>query len=198
VKRVAIQFNAESLIGIVGHRGCGKSYLCRYLIKALAPQRLFVVDPFGEFTQFGCKTALGLPELIALVKADCYRVRIESSDPEPALAACEIVYELGNACLVLDEADAILGPCRYETPDAFRRICSYGRHVKSSAICLAHRAIDLPRIFTCQATVLFSHAVDPRERAWLAARIGKEPPSLPQYHFGIAPLYGEYGVIKAS
>jgi hypothetical protein len=70
--------------------------------------------------------------------------------------------------------------------------------VGAAAVCLAHRCIDLPRIFTTQATIIFAHAVDPNERQWLRSRLGREAPDLPRFHFGVAPLFGGFGVITAS
>ena len=192
-----ITINDESLICIIGYRGSGKTEMAREILAQLAPCDLCIVDPLDYYGDFGLDTCYNAVQAAEMFGEGKYSLRLCSADPEQAIHLMSLIYEISNCCLTLDEADSILGPYQYETPDPFYNIVNYGRHFKLSIVALAHRAASLPKILTGQSVVIHAPTNEPIDRKWLKQRLGTEPPTVGEYDFIVSSIHGDMEVVNS-
>lgn len=124
-------------------------------------------------------------DTVAVYPHDRFRFIVRELEPEDFDDFCKWVRTVGSLTLAIDEIDLWTKP-NY-TPPELERLVRYGRHHAVDLLVVARRPVDVPRLVTSQADVLFTYRqTEPADLKWLVdltgqPRIRELVPALPDF-----------------
>jgi hypothetical protein len=167
------------IIGVVGRKGVGKSTFSKEFLLPHIP-RLFVYDTMGEHRWIPDTFEEQDKAVIYLMESQQYetfqaRYVPEVDDEEKDFSEiCNIVYEQGNMCFVIEEV-VMMGCSPNFAPPKLRRVTRLGRHRNLDVIYTTQRLEECPRLLTSATDVfvIFSHT-EPKSLDRISERCGPE------------------------
>lgn len=183
---------SNKIIVILGKKGEGKTYMCRYLMKGL--DRFIAYDPVRQF-EGGVKfwdRSLLLDFVInnyhAKFKA-IYQPAFNDDDVDTAqnefMELSRMVQNLYNAYFVIDEIDIYTSA--FKCPAIFKNLILRGRHKGISIIATTRRHTETSRHLTAQADIIISfRQQEPNDIRYLSQFFGDKADALPflkPYHY---------------
>lgn len=157
------KFTATDKFLMIGLSGSGKSYLCKALQKEY-PRRV-IFDSMDEYELENNKNSVMVHSFEELVNTisnfrDEKRFqiiyRIDTSDPNSVLYfenALYILYELGNVCVVVEEAQDYCTPNKI--PASYKKCMTSGRHRNMAFFATTQRPSIINGMIFSQSTQIF-------------------------------------------
>ncbi len=176
-----------------GAPGSGKTHFIKQCLAQLAPDRLIVVDPDGEYDGFGVLHDQ-LPQLYQATGYATFRARFRPSHDrrtaeQQFALICRIVRwhadpEAGQArpprrgpiALAVDELADYVGPSFREAPDSWQWVVKRGRKYGVATFAASQRPAEIDKtLFSLASTIRVGRLNDRPDQLRVAQAIGVEP-----------------------
>lgn len=166
----------NTLVGVAGRKGSGKSTMMRRILERCS--RLFLFDPMGEHGWVPNRFNDWQDADEFLAWAQTQKLFAGSYIPQGSLEQdfdwlADIIYDQGNLVFGVEEVPMLCSPSYL--PSSFDRIVRLGRHRRVSVVWTAQRMAEVARRLTAATDyfVLFGHT-EPRDLDAIAERCGSD------------------------
>lgn len=165
----------KKVIIIIGKRGSGKSFLTNKLIET--EPRFIVYDTMSEYERgvvFGAENYNEFLEFWRKTYRSRFRLIYRPLKPDAEIdRVCDLVYDLGNCCFVVEEIDCYCSS--NQISDKFAAIIQRGRHKNITLIGVTQRPYGINRLLTAMAKEVYVfNTNEPRDREYLRTLLGQE------------------------
>jgi hypothetical protein len=133
--------------------GTGKTTLARKLRSRFS--RVLTIDGLHEYDGVVCDSFSGVADYF-LRPRPTFSVTLRPSCEEDVPYTLELAWEIGNVCVVLEEAEMYITQ-HFVMPE-LRDIISFGRHREISLIAIGRRVPELNIALRAQATSMITFA----------------------------------------
>lgn len=164
----------NSVSGIFGKRGCGKTYLSQKLVDKF--DRVIVYDPRSQVNIFPT-VVNDLDGFVSEVMKNTKKFRITYRPKFPKEDFEQLNFMIketpfSKTMYLVDEVSMMVDP--YNIPDNFQHLIRFGRHNQLAVMITAQRPADVNRDLTAQCTELFIfYQHEPRDITYFSGFLGE-------------------------